>query len=162
MAPEQWGELKDLVLKEGKKDPRGNVAVSKGYSTQAQRGKGPPVLTQKGMSQAIEDIALPHLDYLTEHVAKKHFKPRGGEGRFADALRKNNYFEHVAVGVTRGSDIVPHLDRNNDSRTNYNIMAALTYTGEDEKGYFRVAILAYTRKCVGDYLENEGKGKKQA
>ena len=41
-------------------------------------------------------------------------------------------------------------------------MAALTYTGEDEKGYFRVAILAYTRKCVGDYLENEGKGKKQA
>ena len=71
----QWGKLKDLVLKEGKKDPRGNVAVSKGYSTQAQRGKGPPVLTQKGMSQAIEDIALPHLDYLTEHV--HGFRDRG-------------------------------------------------------------------------------------
>ena len=41
-------------------------------------------------------------------------------------------------------------------------MAALTYTGKDKEGHFRVAILAYTRKCVGDYLENEGKSKKQA
>ena len=31
-----------------------------------------------GMSKEIEDIALPHLDYMTEQVAKENFKPRGG------------------------------------------------------------------------------------
>ena len=64
--------------------------------------------------------------------------------------------DHVtsATQASFPEDICRILDRNNDSRTNYDIMAALTYTGEDEEGHFRVAILAYTRKCVGDFLES--------
>eukprot|EP01047_Picozoa_sp_COSAG01_P086200 COSAG01_NODE_19277_length_1019_cov_21.110870_1_plen_67_part_00 len=44
------------------------------------------------------------------------------------------------------------LDRQNDWRKGHDIMGALTYTGRDEQGYYRVGVFGYTRKDVGDHL----------
>jgi hypothetical protein len=44
------------------------------------------------------------------------------------------------------------MDRENDWREGHDIMGALTYTGRDEKGYYRVGVFGYTRKTVGDHL----------
>jgi hypothetical protein len=37
----------------------------------------------------------------------------------------------------------------------FDVMGALTYTGEDAKGPYRVGIFGYTRKCVGDFLDSQ-------
>jgi len=47
------------------------------------------------------------------------------------------------------------MDRENDYRDGWNVMGALTFCGQDEKGPFRVGVFGYTRKCVGDYLDWE-------
>ena len=47
------------------------------------------------------------------------------------------------------------MDRENDHRDGWNVMGALTFCGQDEKGSFRVGVFGYTRKCVGDYLDWE-------
>jgi hypothetical protein len=44
------------------------------------------------------------------------------------------------------------MDRQNDWREGHDIMGALTYTGRDAKGYYRVGVFGYTRKDVGDHL----------
>jgi hypothetical protein len=31
-------------------------------------------------------------------------------------------------------------------------MGALTFTGHDDQGLYRVGVLGYTRQCVGDHL----------
>eukprot|EP01047_Picozoa_sp_COSAG01_P102023 COSAG01_NODE_31674_length_593_cov_0.967611_2_plen_61_part_00 len=54
--------------------------------------------------------------------------------------------------MTRGADVKPHMDRQNDWRKGHDIMGALTYTGRDEQGYYRVGVFGYTRKDVGDHL----------
>ena len=72
------------------------------------------------------------------------FLQRGGPGRFADALRRGNFFEAVAVAVTRGCEVLPHMDRENDHRDGWNVMGALTFCGRDEKGPFRVGVFGYT------------------
>eukprot|EP01044_Picomonas_judraskeda_P008948 COSAG03_NODE_1058_length_4933_cov_40.252586_4_plen_212_part_00 len=94
------------------------------------------------------------LDLTTRALAQGHVQ-RGGPGRFADALRPGNFFEAVAVAVTRGCEVLPHMDRENDHRDGWNVMGALTFCGQDEKGPFRVGVFGYTRKCVGDYLDWE-------
>ena len=33
------------------------------------------------------------------------------------------------------------------------IMGAITFSGTDAHGYFRVGVFGYTRKCVGCFLE---------
>jgi hypothetical protein len=38
-----------------------------------------------------------------------------------------------------------------------NIMGALAFTHGDKKGPYRIAVLGYTRKCVGDHLDWEAK-----
>ena len=50
MAPEQWGKLKDLVLKEGKKDPRGNVAV---YTEDTQANQFATVPSASGAGERV-------------------------------------------------------------------------------------------------------------
>ena len=45
------------------------------------------------------------------------------------------------------------MNRENDHRDGWNVMGALTFCGQDEKGPFRVGVFGYTRKCVGDYLD---------
>eukprot|EP01047_Picozoa_sp_COSAG01_P005348 COSAG01_NODE_181_length_22873_cov_12.951392_26_plen_107_part_00 len=71
---------------------------------------------------------------------------------FSQKLLLGNYYEAVAVGVTRGADVKPHMDRKNDWRQGHDIMGALTSTGRDAKGYYRVGVFGYTRKDVGDHL----------
>ena len=96
---------------------------------------------------------------MTKCVQEKYkLKPRGGE-RFAYKLRPGNFFEAMAVVLSRGSQhaVKPHMDRQNDSRRGFNMMGSLTYTGKDNKGAYRVGVLGYTRKCVGDYLAWEEK-----
>ena len=44
------------------------------------------------------------------------------------------------------------MDRENDWRKGHDVMGALTFTGQDAKGYYRIGVFGYTRKCVGDYL----------
>ena len=107
------------------------------------------------MPADVQALVLPHLDYLTTRALAQGHVQRGGPGRFADALRPGNFFEAVAVAVTRGCEVLPHMDRENDHRDGWNVMGALTFCGQDEKGPFRVGVFGYTRKCVGDYLDWE-------
>ena len=113
---------------------------------------GRPELTQS-MPQELQDLVLPVLDYLTERLKREGYTPRGGE-LFANELRAGNYCESVAVAVNRGAELKPHMDRQNDSRPGYNVMGALTFAGRDAKGPYRVGVFGYTRKCVGDHLNN--------
>ena len=132
-------------------------------SDMAQRIKrkdgGFPVFT-KGMSQGLKDLSLPVLDYLTQRIQEEGgaSKPRGDE-RFAYELRPGNYFEAMAVVLSRGSQnaVKPHMDRQNDHREGYNVMGALAFTGHDDKGLYRIGVLGYTRQCVGDHLAWEAK-----
>eukprot|EP01050_Picozoa_sp_SAG11_P000615 SAG11_NODE_21_length_25065_cov_3.589081_16_plen_130_part_00 len=115
---------------------------------------GRPLLTASTMSSALKDLCLPYLDYLSKRVVAQGYAPRG-DNRFADTLRRGNFFEAVAVGVTRAAELNVHVDRMNDCRVGYNIMGALTFTGTDERGSYRVGVFGYTRKVVGDFLEFE-------
>ena len=44
-----------------------------------------------------------------------------------------NFCESVAVAVTRGAQLKPHMDRQNDSHEQHNVMGALTFAGRDEE-----------------------------
>ena len=153
-----WEQMKTLVQKEAKDSFRGNQVVTYGFSGMNAQSKwedgGRPLLTASTMSDALKDLCLPYLDYLSQRVAAHGYAPRG-DNRFAHALRPGNYFEAVAVGVTRAAELNVHVDRMNDCRVGYNIMGALTFTGTDEHGPYRVGIFGYTRKVVGDYLQWE-------
>jgi hypothetical protein len=157
-TPDEWARMATLVEARGKRNPRGNVVITHGFSGQNMRQKrdlgGRPGLTQY-MSADVQTLVLPHLDYLTARALAQGHAQRGGPGRFADALRPGNLFEAVAVAVTRGCEVLPHMDRENDHRDGWNVMGALTFCGQDEKGPFRVGVFGYTRKCVGDYLDWE-------
>lgn len=160
VEPEVMIHLKSILEKSGKVNPRGNIVVTHGYSGQNMRCKraegGRPELTQY-MSSEIKKFALPVLEYLTKRIGLEGYTPRGGKGRFADALCPGNFFEAVAVALTRGPEVRPHMDRENDYREGYSIMGALTFSGHDAKGAYRVGVFGYTRKCVGDYLDWEAK-----
>ena len=157
-TPDEWARMATLVEARGKRNPRGNVVITHGFSGQNMRQKrdlgGRPGLTQY-MSADVQTLVLPHLDYLTARALAQGHTQRGGPGRFADALRPGNLFEAVAVAVTRGCEVLPHMDRENDHRDGWNVMGALTFCGQDEKGPFHVGVFGYTRKCVGDYLDWE-------
>ncbi len=155
-----WDKVKDMCekisSKAKKKQFRGNAAVTHGFSGENMRAKradgGRPELTQS-MPQELQDLVLPVLDYLTERLKREGYTPRGDE-LFANELRAGNYCESVAVLVNRGAELKPHMDRQNDSRPGYNVMGALTFAGRDAKGPYRVGVFGYTRKCVGDHLNN--------
>ena len=66
------------------------------------------------------------------------------------------------MAVTRGADVVPHVDAMNDHHDGYNIMGALTYSGTDNVGPYRVWVFGYTRKVVGDHIESYKNGTKKA
>ena len=154
---QDWFVLKDLVLQEGRKNIRGNIVLTKGSSGQNMRVPrsegGRPGITTSYMSDNVAQLVTPLLEYLTEKAAQQGCTPRGGE-LFANELCPNNFYEAVAVAVTRGPDVAPHMDRENDNRPGHNIMGAITFSGSDAHGYFRVGVFGYTRKCVGDFLEN--------
>jgi hypothetical protein len=151
-----WNALKNLVEKEGKVNKRGNIVLTKGFSGQAMRKTreegGVPPLTYTGMSDTVANKAKSLLNYLTEQVIAKGYRLRGGD-MFSQKILEGNYYEAVAVAVTRGPDVKPHMDRENDWREGHDIMGAVTYTGHDEKGYYRVGVFGYTRKAVGDHLD---------
>ena len=107
------------------------------------------------MSQELQDLCVPHLDYLTKKIRDAGYHGSRGGDMFSEHLRPGNYFEAVAVGVSRGCQLLPHMDRANDVREGFDVMGALTYTGEDAKGPYRVGIFGYTRKCVGDFLDSQ-------
>jgi hypothetical protein len=150
-----WDALKNLVEAEGKVNVRGNIVLTKGFSTQAMRTSrengGVPPVTYGGMSDTVATMVTPLLTYLTSQVLNKGYSLRGGD-MFSQKLLLGNYYEAVAVAVTRGPDVKPHMDRKNDWREGHDIMGALTYTGCDAKGYYRVGVFGYTRKDVGDHL----------
>ena len=67
----------------------------------------------------------------------------------------DSYHEAVAVVVTRKhTDLDVHVDHENDWRPGHNTMHALSFTGNDAKGVFRLAFFGYPRRCIGNYMEN--------
>jgi hypothetical protein len=153
---DQWDALKTLVEAEANKvNVRGNIVLTKGFSGQAMRTSrengGVPPLTYTGMSEEVANMAKPLLSYLTKQVIAKGYSLRGDD-MFSQKLLPGNFYEAIAVAVTRGPDVKPHMDRQNDWREGHDIMGALTYTGRDERGYYRVGVFGYTRKDVGDHL----------
>ena len=152
----EWLILKDQVLAEGSVNVRGNTVLTKGFSGQNMRKKreegGQPCLTTSYMSETVAHSVTPLLNFLTLKASEKDYMPRGG-GCFANELLTGNFYEAVAVAVTRGPDVVPHMDRENDWRDGFDIMGAITFSGSDDQGYFRIGVFGYTRKCVGDYLD---------
>ena len=50
------------------------------------------------------------LDYLTKRIGQEGYTPRGGKGRFAHAVCLGIFFEAVAVALTRGPEVRPHMD----------------------------------------------------
>ena len=143
---------------EGKVNKRGNIVLTKGFSGQAMRTPrkegGVPPLTIGGMSEKVAKNITPTLTYLTKKVLEKGYNLRGGD-MFSQKILKGNFYEAVAVAVTRGPDVKPHMDRENDWREGHDIMGAVTYTGRDAKGYYRVGVFGYTRKAVGDHLASQ-------
>ena len=112
---------------------------------------GVPPLTIGGMSEKVAKNITPTLTYLTKKVLEKGYNLRGGD-MFSQKILKGNFYEAVAVAVTRGPDVKPHMDRENDWREGHDIMGAVTYTGRDAKGYYHVGVFGYTRKAVSDWL----------
>ena len=140
---------------------RGNIVLTKGFSGQNMKKKyscgGMPQITTTGMKDSVAQMILPVLEYLSYKVHVKGYTPRVdsalNELKSADWIPEGNYYEAMAVAMTRGAQVLPHLDRENDWRSGYDIMGALTYSGHDSKGQFRIGIFGYTRKCVGDYIQ---------
>jgi hypothetical protein len=85
----------------------GRLAV--GASGQAMRKSrengGVPPLTYGGMSEEVAEMATPLLTYLTSQVLEKGYSLRGDD-MFSQKLLPGNYYEAVAVAVTRGPDVI--------------------------------------------------------
>ena len=63
----------------------------------------------------------------------------------------DSYHEAVAVVVTRKhTDLDVHVDPENDWRPGHNTMHALSFTGNDAKGVFRLAFFGYPRRCIAE------------
>eukprot|EP01047_Picozoa_sp_COSAG01_P048374 COSAG01_NODE_4708_length_4799_cov_4.376809_1_plen_168_part_00 len=152
-----WVAVRCLLWIDNSNHPpkRGNIVLTKGFSGQAMRKPreegGVPPLTKTGMSKKVANMAKRHFKFLTKKVLEKGYSLRGGD-MFSQKILEGNFYEAVAVALTRGPDVRPHMDRENDWREGHDIMGAVTYTGRDAKGYYRVGVFGYTRKAVGDHL----------
>eukprot|EP01049_Picozoa_sp_SAG25_P002458 SAG25_NODE_128_length_14556_cov_11.699405_12_plen_187_part_00 len=94
--------------------------------TEAMRTKrkdgGVPPLTYTGMSEEVAHMVItPLLTFLTKKVLEKGYSLRGDD-MFSQKILKGNFYEAVAVAVTRGPDVKPHMDRENDWREGHDIM----------------------------------------
>ena len=136
---------------------RKNIVESCGYSCQnmpPRASGGEPQMTTTNMSPGVKMRCLRGLRFLSTLVAAEGYSPRAERAAFASGIAKGNFFEAFAAGLTRGPQLASHMDRENGDREGYDIMAAVTFSGVDSAGPYRVAIFGYTRRCVGDHVKS--------
>eukprot|EP01046_Picozoa_sp_COSAG06_P051705 COSAG06_NODE_8502_length_2147_cov_2.647949_1_plen_217_part_00 len=128
---------------------RGTVVRSRGYSGQNQKGGGRlsgerPYLTTSQMPDDLFALISPVISYFTEVAASAGLRPRC-VGMFNELVPgTDTYHEAVAVVVTRRHfDLDVHVDPENDWWPGHNTMHALSFTGNDAKGQFRLAFFGY-------------------
>tara|TARA_B110000211_G_scaffold208650_1_gene245386 strand:+ start:1582 stop:2376 length:795 start_codon:yes stop_codon:yes gene_type:complete len=151
-----WLKLKELLERDGLVNIRGNIVMTCGYSGQNMLKKrsrgGKPRLTTTHMTSEVSESSIAGLKFITERVGDDGFLSKSPRSVFSSSILQGNYFEAYAVAVTRSVDLKPHMDRENDSTEGFDVMGAVSFSGVDSRGAFRVAIFGYTRKCVGDYF----------
>ena len=148
----------ETVVKAGrlKWNYRGNSVWTRGFSKMNQKSRktgGSPGITRTLMPDHLDWFYGPLLVYMSDRILAKGapYKIRG-DIRFSRKLRSDNFFEAVAITVSRGPDVNPHMDRENGPREGHDIMAGISFTGVDLRGVYRISVFGYTRKCVGDEL----------
>jgi hypothetical protein len=98
----------DMIEQEGKVNVRGNIVLTKGYSTMRMKPReegGVPPLTYTGMSEEVADMVTPLLTFLTKKVLEKGYNLRGGdmfsqyELHVAIANKKTTPYDTTPLGV---------------------------------------------------------------
>ena len=148
---------------------RGNLVESCGWTPlgvkESWASGGRPRITEKSMSKEVLLLVIPVIPILSDMLAndgvqQNEYAKQLGQYFYEIATKANLKMPHgdvrklvglaVAVGVTRrGQDVLLHLDRMNSSGK----MSCLSFSGADEKGWYRVAIFLYPRVVIERYIE---------